>query len=100
MNDLFGQPIFPPAAPVKEPEKHRRVGEEILQHFKRNRYVSFTAHQVSLAIGEQWPMDSVKNAIRRLIQGGHIVATGQERPGRDGERCHCYIYSTHKRSFK
>lgn len=97
--DLFGQPVLPAAQP-KAPEKPIRVGDQVEDFFKRNRYESFTAYQVSCAIGEAWPLDSVKKAIQRLVQGGHVVVTGALGKGRDNEPCHLYIFSTHKRSFK
>ena len=99
--DLFGKPVPMPAAPSAEHlPKPRRIGEVIMDYFHDHPYQSFTAHQVRLALGQQWPTESVRNAIQRLIMQGHIIVTGEQRPGLDGEPCQCYIYSKTKRVWK
>lgn len=97
--DLFGKPLPQPAA-TTPPEKARRIGDVVMEHFRVHRYESFTAYQVSLAIGEQWSADAVKKAIIRGVQSGHIVVTGAMGKGRDGEPAFFYIYSSHKRTFR
>lgn len=98
--DLFGQPIplpVPPAVPVEKP---KRVGERILDYFKDHRFESFTVYQIHLMLGQQYPMESVRTALQRLVMSAHLVLTGEQRPGLYGDKSQCYRYSKTKRVWK
>lgn len=62
--------------------KARKQEEKILKLFEEHPYTDFTAYDVYLRCGQQWPKSSVQRAITNLCQKHEkIVMTGNKRKG-------------------
>lgn len=73
--------------------KASRQEDIILKLFKDHRYTSFTAHEVWMHLGQQWPITSVRRAISNLSCGNNALlrATGEMRDGGYGMKTNCWI---------
>lgn len=102
---IFGMNSFHNSIPLKEGKELRKrekkaksMEEHMLNHFKDHPYTSFTPHQLWLLCGQQYPLTSIRRAMTNLTKAGHLVITGEMRPGLYGAPNNCWIFSRNKRS--
>ncbi len=73
--------------------KAQRQEDIILEFMKENKYTSFTPCQVHLAFGQRWPLTSVRRSLTNLEKDGHLVITGEKRPGLYGHANNCWKFN-------
>lgn len=95
--DIFSSSPPVPAAPAKV-DRILRLHDHVLNYFKDHKYISFTPHQIWLAAGQQYPLSTFRDILEDLVADGHIVLTGDKRPGMYGGPNDCYTYSRSRKS--
>lgn len=95
---IFGMNSFHNSVPIKDEEelqvrekKSKSMEDHMLRHFRDHPYTSFTPHALWLLCGEQYPLTSIRRAMTNLTKAGHLVVTGEMRPGLYGVNVNCWI---------
>jgi hypothetical protein len=79
-----------PSEKAEREVKAMNQTEKILQFFKDNKYCDFTAAEIWIRFGQQFPLTSARRAISDLTKAGDLVKTENKRKGIFGELNYTY----------
>jgi hypothetical protein len=70
----------------------RKQEELVLSVFQIAKYKDFTAYEMWIAVGQQWPKASIQRAITNLCNdnNGSIVFSGAKRKGEFNVKTNCW----------
>ena len=89
--DMFHNTIaLLPSEKAEREVKASNQNDKIQKLFEDNKYTDFTAAEVHLKFGQQWPITSVRRAISTMCRIGILIESGNQRVGLYGTMNNCY----------
>lgn len=79
-----------PSEVVKKEVKASKQSDLILKIFQMHPTKDFTPFEVSMLIGQQWPITSVRRSITDLTKMGELEKTNNRRMGGFGDLNYCW----------
>lgn len=79
-----------PSEKIEREVKASKQNDQILKLFQDNKYSEFTATEVHLKFGQQWPITSVRRAISTLTKMDILEMTDNQRMGLYGTMNYTY----------
>jgi hypothetical protein len=98
--DLFRRPSYHNTIPLAgvglevAERSAKSLESKVLKVFQEGRYKDFTPPEISLALGQQYPLTSIRRAITNLTSEGQLRKTEIKRTGIYGAQNNTWILNS------